>query len=712
MAIVKRKSVKVKVRSAQRHAVPLFNRELSRLDYNSRILEKALDGSVPLLERLRFLAYCSRNLDEFFMVRVGATRDLLDAGLSERTPDGLLPAEQMSAIRTRTRELIEAMYECLEGSIMPALRGAQIVIHSWRDLEDAQRQKLREEFDASIGPLLTPLAVDPGHPFPFLSNVGLNVAASVESPSGNEHLVFMRIPEALPRFLRLSPNTFLPIGSLIMGNLERLFPAFRMTSTVLFRVIRNTELSVDSDDYDDLRDFMEAELRRRERKQVVCLEIAAAADETIVQAIVRGAGISPEDVYRVDGFLKISDLAEIADLAEAPSLTYDRFSSRVISPTPAGSDLFSAIRERDLLLHRPYDSFETVTRLLTEAAHDPDVLAVKQTLYQTDDQATVIEQLVRASRNGKQVTVVVELQARFEERRNLALAAQLQDAGVQVVYGHVGLQSHAKLCLIVRREEGRTRRYVHLSTGNYDAAAARAYTDLDLLTADEDFGHDASLLMNVLTGFSSANVAEVKEQEGARPPWRRFIVAPFDYSSALFSKIERETAHALAGRPARIAAKLNSLVDSRVIAALYRASDAGVKIDLVVRAICSLVPRENIRVISIVDRFLEHSRIIRFENAGDVEVFLSSGDWMPRNLHRRVEVMVPLLDDVVRSQVDSILQRSLDDRASSWELQPSGRWAPLRGGLSSQGLLLEQATSSLAPVARSERRSKGGRSRR
>jgi polyphosphate kinase len=357
----------------------------------------------------------------------------------------------------------------------------------------------------------------------------------------------------------------------------------------------------------------------------------------------------------------------------------------------ASADIFSIIRERDVLLHRPYDSFTAVVELLHAAATDPAVVAIKQTLYQTDEESPVIDKLVLAARNGKQVTVVIELQARFEERRNIALAARLHEAGAQVVYGLVGIQAHAKVCLIVRTEDDGLRHYLHVSTGNYNVDAARVYTDLDLLTANAEFGRDASQLMNVLTGFSTSSLTQIIDRHGARPQWTHFIVAPFDYHRVLVAKIERETKNAKEKRPARIAAKLNSLVDPVVIDALYRAADAGVKVDLVVRGICSLVPRENIRVISVVDRFLEHGRIIRFENAGTPELFLSSGDWMQRNFIRRVEVMFPLLDAEVREAAEQILEITLQDGASSWQLQPDGSWTARRGGLSSQERFIQIA---------------------
>ncbi|HEX8254124.1 MAG TPA: polyphosphate kinase 1 [Thermoanaerobaculia bacterium] len=664
--------------------IPLLNRELSRLDYNRRVLAKAEDAAVPLLERLRFLAFCSRNLDEFFMVRAGAARDLIDAGIAERTQDGMLPAEQLAAMRQQARELLADMYRCLNDDLLPELRARRIIVESFRDLSADEQQKLTKYFRDSIAPVLTPLAIDPGHPFPFVANLTLNIAVTVESGRGGEHVVLFKLPPLLPRFIHVSDGRFVPIGSLVMAHLEHFFPALQLRGAILFRVIRNSQLSIDRDEVEDLRDSVEAELRRRERKQVVCLEIDERASDEMVRVLTEGTRARTEDVYPVPGFLKINDLVTICDEVELPELRYAEFNPRLPQRLATTADIFSIVRAGDVLLHRPYDSFTAVVELLHAAATDPGVVAIKQTLYQTDEDSPVIDKLVLGAQNGKQVTVVIELQARFEEKRNIALAQRLHDAGAQVVYGLVGIQAHAKMCVVVRSEEGALRHYVHLSTGNYNVDAARVYTDLDLLTANDEFGREASQLMNVLTGFSANSLAQVLERQGPRPQWQRFLIAPFDYHRGLLALIERETRHAREKRPARIAAKLNSLVDPAVIDALYRAADAGVKIDLIVRAICSLVPRENIRVISIVDRFLEHSRVIRFENGGAPEMYLSSGDWMPRNFLRRVEVMFPLLDESVRERAEQILEISLQDGGSSWQLQPDGTWQPRRGGSSSQ----------------------------
>ncbi|HYO79147.1 MAG TPA: polyphosphate kinase 1, partial [Thermoanaerobaculia bacterium] len=501
--------------------IPLLNRELSRLDYNRRVLAKAEDSAVPLLERLRFLAFCSRNLDEFFMVRAGAARDLIDAGIAERTQDGMLPAEQLAAMRQQARELLADMYRCLNDELLPELRARRIIVESFRDLTVEEQEKLTRYFRDSIAPVLTPLAIDPGHPFPFVANLTLNIAVTVESGRGGEHVVLFKLPPLLPAFIHVSGGRFVPIGSLVMAHLEHFFPALQLRGAILFRVIRNSQLSIDRDEVEDLRDSVEAELRRRERKQVVCLEIDERASEEMVQVLTDGTRARTEDVYRVPGFLKISDLVTICDDVDLPELRYAEFNPRLPQRLATTADIFSIVRAGDVLLHRPYDSFTAVVELLHAAATDPGVVAIKQTLYQTDEDSPVIDKLVLGAQNGKQVTVVIELQARFEEKRNIALAQRLHDAGAQVVYGLVGIQAHAKMCVVVRSEEGGLRHYVHLSTGNYNVDAARVYTDLDLLTANDEFGREASQLMNVLTGFSANSLAQVLERQGPRPQWQR-----------------------------------------------------------------------------------------------------------------------------------------------------------------------------------------------
>ncbi|MGZ7032651.1 MAG: polyphosphate kinase 1, partial [Thermoanaerobaculia bacterium] len=477
----------------RRTSLPLLNREISRLDYNRRILAKAEDETVPVLERLRFLTYCSQNLDEFFMVRAGAARDRIDAGLSEMTADGLSPAQQMDVIRARARALLGEMYRCLNDRLIPALAREKIAIVGFRDVAEPDRERLSRHFTSKVSPLLTPLAIDPSHPFPFIANRALNIGVIVESERSGEHIVLVKVPPLLDRLIGLSDGrSFVPIGSLIVAHLPQFFPNLRVRSAALFRVIRNSELSIDEEEIQDLREALEAELRRRDRKQVICLEIDERAEPALVEALMSGTRTGREDVYPAAGFLKLDDLAEICDRVRVPDLFYPPFNPRLPQRLASQSDIFTVIRDGDVLLHRPYDSFTAVVEVLHAAAIDPAVVAIKQTLYQTSEDSPIVDQLVTAALNGKQVTVVIELQTRFEERRNIALARRLQDAGAQVVYGVVGLETHAKVCLVVRSEDRRLRGYVHLSTGNYNPDTARAYTDLDLLTCNETIAADAT----------------------------------------------------------------------------------------------------------------------------------------------------------------------------------------------------------------------------
>ncbi|MGH7484139.1 MAG: polyphosphate kinase 1, partial [bacterium] len=482
-----------------------------------------------------------------------------------------------------------------------------------------------------------------------------------------------------------------------------------LSDAVLFRLVRNTELSIDEDDVEDLRASVESELRRRERKQVVYLEIGSGADDALLRLIVDGTRAMPADVYRVDGFLQPSDLLEVCDAVDDPVLHYPPYNPRLPRQLITTDDIFTVIRNGDLLLHRPYDSFAAIIELLHAAAVDPKVRAIKQTLYQTDEQSPVVEKLVMAALNGKQVSVVIELQTRFEEARNIAWAKRLQDAGVQVVYGIVGLQCHAKVCLIVREEEDGFRRYVHLSTGNYNADTARTYTDLDLLTCEPAITEDAASLLNVVMGFSARTLADAMETS-THPHWHRFVIAPFDYERWLLGMIGREIEHVRKGRPASIRAKLNSLVEPRVIARLYEASEAGVDIQLVVRSICCLVPgvtgvSSRVRVVSVIDRFLEHSRIFEFGNGGATEVYLSSGDWMTRNFAHRIELTFPLLNDVPRRRASAILDAALADDVAGWTLQSDGSWkrrSTGKGATSSQERFIREARQDAVSIGRYE----------
>jgi polyphosphate kinase len=668
------------VRAAE--PVPMFNRELSWLEFNERVLQEAMSPDVPLLERLRFLAIASNNLDEFFMVRVGSLRDLITAGIKERAADGLTPKQQVKVVRERARRLLRAMYATLRDSLLPEMKKEGIRLLKFSGFSKRDQASLSEYFDEQIAPILTPLAFDPSHPFPFLSNLTLNLAIVLGSERGEEHIVFLKLPPIIPRLVRVrDTNRYIPIELLVTHHAQRFFPGLKVLRAVPFRVIRNADISIREDEVEtDLLQSIEAELRRRERKEVVWIEMEGPADPRLIEVLRSATHVAEDDFFIAEGLLKLSDLMQIYHEVKKPSLREQPFNPRIPSELATTDDIFSIIRREDILLHRPYDSFTAVVEFVQAAANDPDVVAIKQSLYRADPGSPILEALAQAARAGKQVAAVVELQARFDEMKNIAWARRLEEAGVQVVYGLFGLKTHCKICLVVRREEGRLRRYVHLSTGNYNAQTAAGYTDLDLFTVDPDFGEDAAQIVNILTGFSLASAQEIFDHRVPDLRWKRLIVAPMDFLGWAVRMIEREIANAKAGKPARIRAKMNSLVDPIVIQALYRASAAGVPVELLVRGICCLVPgvgglSETIKVTSIVDRFLEHSRIFEFANGGEREVWVSSGDWMPRNFFRRVEVTWPILAETLKARLaDEILEIGLKDDVKAWKLLPDGTY--------------------------------------
>ncbi len=662
---------------APAESLPLFNRELSWLEFNRRVVAEAYDENVPLLERVKFLSISANNLDEFFMIRVGALRDVV-AAIAE-TPGA--DFEQLDAIRHKSRRLLDHIYRCLSDDLVPPLRKENIRIERVADLAKRERGLIEDYFTRNVEPILTPLAVDPSHPFPFIANLSLNLGILLESPRGEAHFVILKIPESLPRFVTVGEKwRYVLIEDVISSHISRFFPGMRLRRSAPFRVIRNSDISIKEDDVQDLLKSMESELRRRERQEIVWLEIESAADESLVQLLTKSTASRANEVFLAPGPLKLGDLKQLYDEIDVPALKDKPFNPRIPAQLATTEDIFSIIRRGDFLLHRPYESFTTVIELVQTAAEDPDVVAIKQTLYRTDVGSPIVEALATAASLGKQVTAVVELQARFDEKKNISWAKQLEQAGVQVVYGLFGMKTHCKACLVVRREGRELRRYVHLSTGNYSAVTSKIYNDVDFFTCDPDFGADTAQLMNLLTGFSTAGVQELIDSEPLGMKWKDFVVAPMDYHRWVLDMIARETSNAKDGKPARIVAKMNALVDATVIAALYRASRAGVKIQLIVRGICCLVPglqgySENIEVISIVDRFLEHSRIFRFENGGKPEFYISSGDWMPRNFYRRVETTWPVRSEpLVRRLEDRILPVSLSDNVKSWVLRSDGKY--------------------------------------
>lgn len=661
--------------------LPLFNRELSWLDFNRRVLAEAESSSVPLLERVKFVSIVSTNLDEFLMVRVGAIRQLIASGIRERSVDGMTPKLQLTAIRRHARSLLRDTYAALAG-LLPALRARGVRFASGAGLTKKQLAALGETFSEQIAPVLTPLAYDPGHPLPFLASGALNLAVMLSS--GQEtHTAFIKVPKLLPRFVEVpgSAHRFLPVEELIRMHAAWFFPGLPVREVVPFRVLRSADIALQEDEVEDLLKSVETELRMRERKEVVWMEVGSDVSDETLAVLERELEVAHEDVFLTDGLPKLGDLMEIYARSGMPRLKDEPFNPRIPVELATTEDIFGIVRAGDVLLHRPYDSYTAVIEFVQSAADDPDVIAIKQTLYRTEPGSVVVDALARAALKGKQVTAIVEVQARFDEERNIAWARRLEEAGVQVVYGLVGIKTHAKICLVLRREGRELRRYVHLSTGNYNARTGRLYTDLDLLTTDRDIAEDAAQVLNMVTGTSTATAHDIFEHDGPKWRWRRLAVAPLDYHAWTLSMIEREIAHAKAGRPAQIIAKMNSLVEKKVIATLYRAAGAGVQIDLIVRGICCLVPRENLRVVSIIDRFLEHTRIFLFRNGGDTEVYATSGDWMPRNFFRRVEVTWPILSQPLREQIEhQILATCLADDVKGWKLQPDGNYRRRKPG--------------------------------
>ncbi len=663
------------------------NREVSWLAFNDRVLDQARDPSWPLLERVKFLSIHGSNLDEFFMIRVSGLHEQLDAEITEPVPDGLGTAEQLAKIREIAQRQLNVAARLYLDELMPALADAGIRIRSWTSLSPELQTTARSYFRKSVFPVLTPLALDPGHPFPFLSNLSLSLAVQATDPKTSEsRLAFVKIPETLPRFVQIgsSPASYdgadgsidlLALEELMQNNLDDLFPGMSIEASHPFRVTRDMDLDILEDEASDLLSAVDREVRRRRFGAAVRLEVAPRIPEDIRAMLLEKLEIESDDVYEAEGPLGLSGLLQIASLSRS-QLRDPAFSARVPVQWQEAPDPFSAIRQSDILLHHPYDSFTPVLEFLNCAADDPNVLAIKIIMYRTGAKSEVVKALIRAAENSKQVAVSIELKARFDEENNIGLARALERAGVHVFYGTAGIKTHAKALLVVRREGAELRRYVHLSTGNYNATTAKIYTDTGLFTCDPDIGEDVSELFNALSGFSN------------KSEYRRLLVAPVKLRSGLLGRIDQQIAAAQAGREARISAKLNSIVDKKIIQALYRASQAGVQIDLVVRGICCLRPgmpgiSDNIRVRSLVGRFLEHERVFIFGPPGEEDLYLSSADWMPRNLDRRVEVIFPIANEVIRRQIiaECLAPVTLDN-CRIYEMQPDGsyqRRKPLAG---------------------------------
>lgn len=676
-----------------------LNRELSWLEFNSRVLEEAADPTNPGLERIKFLSIVSSNLDEFFEIRVAGLQEQLYAGLEPQDfpADGLAPTEQLTRIAQRVHHLVAEQYRLLHQELIGELQQSGIEWVRLAELSPAELAYVDTLFASSIYPVLTPLAIDPGHPFPHVHNKSLNIALLVERKHANqlqELFAVVQVPAVLDRVVLL-PGTpdrvrFVLLEDVVAAHLGTLFGGFRVLGHTVFRVTRNTDLTIDEDDAEDLLQTIQENLRQRMRGDAVRLEISDAADERFVQMLVGALDLQGRDVYRVPGPVDLTVFMALHRLDGFRALKDEPVIPGVPPAFASGADVFDLIRGQDVLVHHPFESFGCVVNFIDRAADDPQVLAIKQTLYRTSGASPIIRALERAAQNGKQVTALVELKARFDEENNIVWARSLEHAGVHVVYGVVGLKTHCKASLVVRREGEGIRRYVHLSTGNYNPTTARVYTDLGLFTAKPEFGEDTSELFNLLTGYS----------QGRR--WRRFLVAPLGLREQIVELIDREGRNAETGRPSRIIAKMNALVEPTVIDALYRAARAGVRIDLVVRGTCCLRPgipglSENIRVISIVDRFLEHSRIFYFENAGDPEVLLSSADWMPRNFFRRIEVMFPVEDPRLKARLtDELLAGVLNDNIKARQLQADGTYTRVMPADGQEGLRSQTVFQSMA----------------
>jgi polyphosphate kinase len=652
------------------------NRELSWLDFNDRVLQLAEDPNLPLLERVKFAAIYTSNLDEFFMVRVAGLHDQVDAGITTRGPDGRTPSETVDDIRERVIELSGRLYSCLEHDLRPALAEHGIRIVSYDSLGETERAALKERFEREIFPVLTPLAVGLGRPFPYISNLSLSLVARLHDPVTNTRtFARVKVPkEMLPRFVPVAEDaaTFVTLEDVIAHHLELLFPGIEILDYDVFRVTRDADLTV-SDEADDLLQAVEDELRRRRFGEVVRVEVGRGMDPQLREELREALEVEPREVYDKDGLLDLNDLLQIANLKGFDELRFDPWTP-VTQPRLQDDDgdhanVMRAMRRGDILVHHPYDSFSTsVERFVEQAVADPDVLAIKQTVYRTSDDSPLVPALIRASERGKQAVALVELKARFDERVNIQWARALEEAGVHVVYGHPSLKTHGKCILIVRREGEGVRHYVHVGTGNYHPMTARLYTDFGLFTTDPEIAADVADMFNYLTGY-------------ARPGgYRKVLIAPNHLRDGILDEIERTIEQHTPESPGRIAMKMNALVDGRCIRALYRASQAGVRVDLNVRGICCLRPgvpgvSDNITVVSVVGRFLEHSRIFTFERNGqDPVVYIGSADLMPRNLDDRVELTAPVEDPALRAELLETLELCLADNTSAWTLDEHGEW--------------------------------------
>ncbi len=691
----------------KRPHIPYTNRELSWLSFNERVLEEAYEKENPLLERLKFLSITASNLDEFFMVRVAGLREQARLGVKKPYPLGQSPSAQLRQISEQAHFLCKKQYNCLRHSLLPMLRHHEIFIVRFEELDTKQKKFVARYFERTVFPVLTPLAIDQSRPFPLLANRSLNLAVRLKKEK-ETHFAVVQVPSILPRFIALpgeKQQCFILLEEVMIAYLPKLLETHEVKSVSLFRITRNADLSID-EEAEDLLQEIQKSIKKRKRGRPVRLEINAKCDAETRRFLIETLDVREADVYPCAGPLDLTAWAKLAALVKG----HEGLRLKPVAPArPAdflscGEDIFAAIRERDRFVHHPYESFDYVVKFLADAAEDPNVLAIKQTLYRVSFNSPIVRALMRAAENGKQVTVLVELKARFDEENNINWAKKLEQAGCHVIYGLVGLKTHCKILLVVRQDADGIRRYLHLGTGNYNDTTARLYTDMGLFTCREAYGSDASLLFNLLTGYSRP------------PPYQKFINAPDDMRAFFYQRIERETQNALDGKQAGIVMKVNSLLDYDMIERLYKASQAGVPIELIVRGICSLVPgvegvSDHITVRSIVGRFLEHSRIFRFENAGDPLLYLGSADLMPRNLDRRVELVFPVEEPKIRARVEAVLAMQLKDTVNARLQGPDAvyRLQERRGkhNVDSQAALLklahEREKQSLAQQEESER---------
>ncbi|OHE21463.1 MAG: hypothetical protein A2Z43_05310 [Syntrophobacterales bacterium RBG_19FT_COMBO_59_10] len=668
-----------------------INRELSWLEFNRRVIEEALDPLTPTLEKLKFASIFSSNLDEYFMVRVGGLFRILEANLDHVDASGRTPRQELNEIAEKARELVAVQYACIMDEVLPRLEKAGIFIHRLDELDKKEIKRLDDYFDAQIFPILTPLAVDAGHPFPFLGNLRLNLMVVFKEASGikvPQAYAFVEVPSVLPRLIPVNAEPgghhFILLENLIRRHICRLFPGMEIKNVIAFRVTRIHDYDLHEEEVMDLVKSVEAELRDRANQNAVRLEIEPGAPKRIVNLLLQKLRVEERFAYEIKGPINICDFLALYDLPVDASHRDPPFNPRMPQQFATDKDIFAIIREGDVLLHHPYDSFAAVMDFLNTAADDPDVLAIKQTLYRTGKDSPVIAALCRAAENGKQVTAAVELKARFDEEHNIDWARHMEESGVNAVFGFVRWKTHCKATLVVRREGKQLRRYVHVSSGNYNVVTAKIYTDIGLFTCDPEFGNDVSSLFNVLTGFNSWTGGDMFTPQTVAAMFGRFMISPVTTQATIHRLIDREIEKSSPKAPGRIIGKMNALVDARTVAKLYEASRAGVRIDLLVRGICCLRPgipgiSENIRVTSILDRFLEHSRLYYFHNGGDPEIYSGSADWMPRNFKKRAEILYPIKNTALKARIiDEILMTYLKDNVKARLMQPDGSYARLK----------------------------------